>query len=391
MTDVLAFEDRAVLASRLRAARRAAGKTQQEVADRIGAARTTIVAIEKGERAVRSEELVALSDFFDRPINVLVRSAPVDEDFVAEFRSTTDRNRLGAAMLDAVSLLQALADDYVELERISGSPLPQHYPPEQPMSGLKPADAGEALAAAERNRLGLGDGPVLGLRQILESDVGLRVFGLDLPGQVSGLFMGSAVYGGCVVFNVNHPFERQRWTMAHEHGHFLAHRLGPEVTFEDRKRLPARERLADAFAANFLMPAAGLKRRFNEIKQSRSGRATVADLVHLADRYRVSVEAMNWRLESLSLARRGTRSCLREERFKVGEARNELGIEKRPPDEEMLPLRYRCLAVEAYLRAEISEGQLVQFLRVDRVRARQIVARFEEVSANEPLLADAAG
>ena len=58
--------------------------------------------------------------------------------------------------------------------------------------------AAEELAAAERMRLGLGDGPVAHLRDALEADVGLRIFTLDLPSRVAGLFAYSEDLGGCV-------------------------------------------------------------------------------------------------------------------------------------------------------------------------------------------------
>ena len=105
------------VASRLRAAREVAGKTQQEAADRIGASRTTVVAIEKGERPIRSGELVSLAEYFGKSVNELLRPNPMTEDFVAEFRSSADREMADSEVLEAVSRLQDLADDYVELER----------------------------------------------------------------------------------------------------------------------------------------------------------------------------------------------------------------------------------------------------------------------------------
>ena len=378
MSDMLKVEDRSGVATRLRAARKAAVKTQKEAADRIGVSRTTVVAIEKGERAIRPEELVALAEFFGKPVNELLRPSPVAKDFVAEFRSSADRGLIDAEVLTAVSMLQELADDYVELERISGSAPPQQYPTERPTRALKPTAAGEALAASERNRLDLGDGPILGLRQLLESDVGLRVFGLDLPSRVAGLFISSTIYGACVAFNVKHRFEHQRWTMAHHFGHFLTQRSSTEVTaLGAYERVPARERYADAFAENFLMPAAGVMRRFHEIAQRRPNGATPADLVHLADRFQVGVQTMALRLENLSLARAHTWDRLKGEGFKVGKARSLLAIEAHPRDREMLPFRYRYMATEAYLQGELSQGQLARFLRVDLVRARQLVTRLE--------------
>jgi Zn-dependent peptidase ImmA (M78 family)/transcriptional regulator with XRE-family HTH domain len=360
-----------VMFDRLRAARRARGLTQQDVADRIGMARTTLVAIEKGERPVRPQEIIELARLYDRPLNELLRAAPVAEDFVAQFRLRTGGATQDEQLAEAVELLQELADDYVELERLAGAPLPQRYPPEIDISALTPAAAGETLAAGERNRLGLGDAPAHHLRQTLESDVGLRIFFLPLPSRVAGLFVASAAYGACIGINAGHPGERQRWSLTHEYAHFLTQRSRTEVTvLHGYQRVPTAERFADAFAENFLLPASGVKRRFHEVRQSRRDGVTPADLLHLADLFQVSLEALVRRLENLDLVRSHTWDLLVKQGFRVGEARKMLELAALPPDTELLPLRYRYMAVEAYLEGDISEGQFARFLRTDRTTAR---------------------
>jgi Zn-dependent peptidase ImmA (M78 family) len=132
------------------------------------------------------------------------------------------------------------------------------------------------------------------------------------------------------------------------------------------------ERFADAFAENFLLPASGVKRRFHEIRQSRREGVTPADLLHLADLFQVSLEALVRRLENLDLVRPHTWDRLVKQGFRVGEARKMLELAALPPDEELLPLRYRYLAVEAYLNGNVSEGQFARLLRTDRTTARKL-------------------
>lgn len=362
-----------VMVDRLRAARRARGLTQQDIAERLGIARTTLVAIEKGERPVRPQEIIEFARLYGRPLNELLRPAPVPEDFVAQFRLGTGEPKYDDQLAASVELLQELADDYVELERLAGAPLPQRYPPEADISALAPSIAGDTLAASERNRLGLGDAPIHHLRQMLEGDVGLRIFFLNLPSRVAGLFLASTTYGACVGINAGHPGERQRWSLAHEYAHFLAQRSKTEVTvLHGYRRVPTAERFADAFTENFLLPATGVKRRFNEVLQSRREGVTPADLLHLADLFQVSLEALTRRLENLDLLRPHTWDRLVKEGFRVGEAREMLELAALPPDAELLPLRYRYLAVEAYLEGQISEGQFARFLQTDRTTARRL-------------------
>ena len=369
-------ENQPALPGRLRAARKAKRLTQQEVAQRLSISRTTLVAIEKGDRPLRFQELIDLASLYGHSVNEFLRPTPISEDFVAQFRTAPDKTLEDDQMNSSLALLQELADDYLELERLAAAPLPQRYPPEASIRGVSPSEAAESLAASERNRLGLGDGPVLELRKLLETDVGLRIFAVKLPARVAGIFVNSAVHGACIAMNANHPFERQRWSLAHEFAHFLAHRSQSEVTLVgSRQRIPAAERFADAFAENFLMPTAGLKRRFHDVSQARANGTTPTDLLQLADLFQVSAEAMARRLENLGLIRRHTWDRLSNSGFRVGEAREILELASKPADDALLPFRFRYLAVEGWTRGAITEGQLARLLRVDRTRARQLVAR----------------
>jgi predicted transcriptional regulator len=99
---------------------------------------------------------------------------------------------------------------------------------------------------------------------------------------------------------------RQRFTMAHELGHYILHRdlIGDGLDDDQMYRSTQHGRFyntaiklvhesqANAFAANFLMPE-DLVRRVVESE----GR----DMKQLMARFQVSPSAMNWRLKSLSL------------------------------------------------------------------------------------------
>jgi len=393
--NILDSIDPVVLGARMQEARKALGVTQQDVAAHMYMARTTLVAIEKGERRLTPQELIKLAAFYGRPVSEFVgRQTPV-AGFVPQFRTTwsktlapsaetrtvrsvskhkkPDQNDLESELEKVAIELQRLADDYVELETICGMPMAKAYPPAYNISGTTSEQAGEEIAAAERNRLGLGDGPLSNLRERLESDVGLRIFYFPMPGKVAGVFAYNDSLGGCIGINSNHPRDRRNWSLAHEYGHFLTTRYQPEVTFlSPAKRSSARERLADTFAECFLMPASGLNRRFTEIHRSREKGITLADLINLADLYKVSVQALILRLENLKRISSGTWDKLEREGFKVRQAQQMLNIEAIPPVKDSLPQRYKRLAISAYDKERLSEGQLAKYLRTDRVRARLI-------------------
>ena len=77
----------AELGERLKVARETANVTQDAAAKAAEIARTTLVAIEKGQRAARIEELQALCLCYGLSVNSLLRREAVHVDLVPRFRS----------------------------------------------------------------------------------------------------------------------------------------------------------------------------------------------------------------------------------------------------------------------------------------------------------------
>jgi len=365
------------LGMRLQEARKATGLTQQDAADRLDMARTTVVAIEKGERKTTPHELLQFAALYRRSVSELVSKRVVAESLVAQFRAS--QGEMNPGFEEAANELQRRAEDYVELERIVGSPSVNRFPPEYNTKGTSAEQIAEDVATAERNRLGLGDGPVGNLRERLESDVGIRIFYFPMLSKIAGLFGYSDILGACVGVNLNHPRDRRNWTLAHEYGHFLMTRYQVEITVlaTDRK-LIGKERLADGFAKYFLMPTSGLNRRFTELHRAAESGISLADVCNLANFYQVSVQALVLRLEELSRLPVGTWEKLIAEGFKAQQAHKLLGIDANPPLRDLLPRRYVSLAAEAFRKGLLSEGQLARYLRTDRISVRLLVESLEK-------------
>src|ERR1700730_13319831 len=165
------------LGARLRQAREELSWTQERVAAHLGVARTTLVALEKGERRIRAEELVELASLYGRRLSsFLQRGSPV-EGFAVQLRGALPPSTpIAAELLPRIQEFQDLCEDYRRLEDLRKAPLRQRYPPPSHIEKLDPLHAAEDVAAEERRRLRLGDGPLLNLRDTLESDIGLRIF-----------------------------------------------------------------------------------------------------------------------------------------------------------------------------------------------------------------------
>ncbi|NER23090.1 MAG: ImmA/IrrE family metallo-endopeptidase [Symploca sp. SIO1C2] len=380
--NVLDNIDMGRLGELLQQARNKCGMTQADAAKVINAARTTMVAIEKGERRLKPTELIKLARAYGQAVSDFVQQRPVVQPFQVQFRAAYRRNEAQEQQIEPVILrLEELCQNYLELEEIMDAPLPRNYPQDNDVTGMPIEAAAESIAIAERHRLGLGDGPIPLLRDILEQSVGLRIFYLKMPSKYSGVYSYNEQLGGCIAINADHPEERRRWSLAHEYLHFLAHRHQPVFDYEEQyQRKPESERLADTFPDYFLMPTSGLLKRFNDMYQAQ-GKFTPTNLFTLAHYYGVSIGALVNRLETMRLLPSGTWERLRDRGLKVRKVQEELGLEEIPQRTDMIPVHYQHLAIEALDQGLITEGRFADLLRVDRLEARRIAEVLREYSS----------
>jgi Zn-dependent peptidase ImmA (M78 family)/DNA-binding XRE family transcriptional regulator len=365
--------DRIKLGERLRVARSTAGLTQDQAAKQLQVARTTMVAIERGERQVKPEELIALAALYGITTSALLRETAVHVDLVAQFR----RSPTGGDDQDSIEVMKLfhrLVGGYVELERRLGQPLTYNYPPERGIRRGGLDQQAEDLAIELRSHLGLGLSPIQDILSLVEQDVGVRVFVRKLPSQISGVFAYADEVGACVLLNAVHPPERRRWTLAHELAHLVTSRRAAEVCYEGDGQKPPGERFADLFAAAFLMPGGAVRRRFAEVTGS-SGKFSPRDLIIMAHNFRVSTEAMCRRLEHLGLLLQGQYENLRRKGLSMDSVRQVLG-EPEVEQRMTVPARLASLAANAYGHGLLTEGQVAELLAVDRVEAREILDAF---------------
>ena len=381
-TNILDNIDLRALGELLQQARKKCDMTQADAAKIIDAARTTMIAIEKGERRLKANELIKLARAYGRSVSDFVRSRPVVQPFEVQFRAVYQRSQEQQAQIEPFILhLEELCQNYLELEKIMDAPLPRNYPLEYQVTDMPIKSAAESIAVAERHRLGLGDAPISQLRDILEQDVGLRIFYLQMPQKYSEVYSYNEQVGGCMAINANHPEERRRWSMAHGYLHFLAHRQKPEFHFDGQyQRFPESEQLAETFSKYFLMPTSGLLKRFNDMYRTYS-KFTPTNLFTLAHYYGVSVETLVYRLEEMELLPTGTGDKLRDRGLKVRKVQEELGLEQIPQRIDMMPLHYQHLAIEALDQGLITEGRFADFLSVNRLEARRIAEALREHSS----------
>ena len=363
---------------RLRIARETAGMTQARAAASIEVARTTLVAMEKGQRVVRAAELLPLARLYGTSVNALLRRESVYVDLVPRFRKLPECK--DEASDKAVRLLADLVRAEVELENMLGITRHRDYPPERP---LLPGDVraqADNDATELRQKLGLGSAPVRDLMSLLELDLGMRVYVRRLDAHVSGLFAYDEQVGACILLNGNHPRERRAQSAVHELGHFVSTRLVPDLANDRKTENSREERYANAFGRAFLTPARTVMQRFRDVTQGAS-HLTRRHVIVLAHTFGVSREAMVKRLEELNLTKPGTWDWFEANGHITNEqARQVLGdVTGTGTDIDLIDakrpttLRLNLLAAEAWRQGLLSEGQLARLLYLDRVALREIL------------------
>lgn len=370
----------AEIGERLRLAREALKVTQADAADAIKVARTTIVAIEKGERRARMSEVQRLAKLYKTSVNALLRQESVHVDLAPRFRKVISAKDTAANQ--AAALLADLAKAEVELENLLGIKRLRHYPPERPIMPGDVRTQAENDATELRQRLGRGITPISDIVTLLEMELGIRVYVRRFDGRISGLFAYDDTLGACILLNANHPRDRRNQTAGHEAGHFMSTRHQPEILHIDVSDNSREERYANAFGRAFLTPARAVMQKFQEVTAG-SDRLSRRHVIVLAHFFGVSREAIVRRLEELSLIKQGTWDWFEANGSITDEqARQVLGDLSLPDAykadaDRPTTLRLNLLAAGAYRRGLLSEGQLARLLCLDRVEFREILSSHE--------------
>jgi Zn-dependent peptidase ImmA (M78 family)/DNA-binding XRE family transcriptional regulator len=266
--------------ARIRQVREGCGMTQGELALRLGRSQTALSLWESGRRSPALEDLFAVASALGVDAASLLRGSPDKRSVRALFRAEASR---------------LLRDDIVEamvpfVERAEAqNSLPAHFR----VDTSDPVRAARALV--EKADV---DEPPIDVYEVARG-CGVQVLQWAFDESISGLlldFDGRAVIG----VNKRHPLVRRRFTIAHELGHFVLHhgeRFHLDLTSStswhgDPPGYDSNlERLANAFAAELLMPATWM------VEHGQHGESAAS----LARRFRVSQEAMGFRLVNLGL------------------------------------------------------------------------------------------
>jgi Zn-dependent peptidase ImmA (M78 family)/transcriptional regulator with XRE-family HTH domain len=292
------------LGQRIAGARRGKGWTQGQLAERVGLTQTAVSRIETGTRAVGSLELAELAEALGVSVLDLLRAGQRPMlAIAARLGHFSDPGAVDRALKRAGTLTRL--DELLDAV-LGPAPVDPASPRLGPVGRGPAVDQGRRLAGQVRRALGLGDGPVARLPELLEERFRLDVDLSPLPEAVDGLCV-SVGDRTLILVGSSKPSSRQRFTLAHELAHHLVDDLDP--LYVDERGVRARsvaEMRANAFAAHLLMPEPG-------VRTAIAGTADDAErAVRVALTFGTSVSAAAYQLGNLGLLPDAVRDRLAE-------------------------------------------------------------------------------
>jgi Zn-dependent peptidase ImmA (M78 family) len=247
------------------------------------------------------------------------------------------------------------------------------------------SNTGAKRGREARAALGLTrEGPLPDLLEVVEQG-GAHVVVLDLPPGVAGAYVAQP---DCPLLFVNGDqfIARQRFTLAHEFGHF---RMGHETVVDEQAAISGayghipNEVCANAFAAEFLMPKDAIAAWGAERVR---GAVTLEHVVLLAAEYGVSAQAARYALDTAGVLTESKRKRQLDEEI-AGELHIELfgqlGIE--PLEDELaaasarrprIPRALRDTAVGDLLAREIDIAGFAQRMKCEPAEVDAMLAAF---------------
>jgi Zn-dependent peptidase ImmA (M78 family)/transcriptional regulator with XRE-family HTH domain len=290
--------------TRIRQLREALGVQAQDLAARVGLDPSAVSKIETGKRAIKADELIRIAEALNVSPLALLEDIPMLSSLPVAAR------RAGSSIThgEAYQRLLGLSELHVVLAE-AGIPTSPNLWGVPDVFGLFWLEAATKLAEWAREQLRVeveGDQRFDAFAVAIENRLKIDVF---IEPYTDDPLSGAAITDRSfplIFVNSDYSLPRSMFTMAHELGHILAGHVDDTITL-DRELSGSNndERMANAFAANLLMPEDRIR---EEIKEGGRKLSTLVDLTY---RLGVSYESLVYRLHNLRLVNAEGRDSLK--------------------------------------------------------------------------------
>jgi Zn-dependent peptidase ImmA (M78 family)/transcriptional regulator with XRE-family HTH domain len=368
----------------LRTSREQAGLSQEAAAEAAGINRVVLAYYEAGRRQVPLNVGATLARLYGTSLEALLAG----EELVGSgidvsgllFRAAP--RALGDHAQAGLRLFELRLTEYVELATEMGAALPGRG--RSPLPPVHTSSAKEAAWAARqlRHSLNLGGGAIGDPFQVLDEYVLIwrLPLGDDLCEAPSGFFYNHPQAGFCIAVNSQMTLGRQVFTLAHELAHAYFHSHDADIVVSMPAGDHGRERFADAFAGEFLVPSDELRRVATELTPF-DDLANPTVVVHLQRHFGVSFATLRVRLLQEKLITQAEYDSLAD--VSPSHLARALGYRVHPADMgtydlhplEAQPTRVLLLVRAALEQSVVTPGDAAEILGTSTEEIRQLISR----------------
>lgn len=216
------------------------------------------------------------------------------------------------------------------------------------------------VADTYREKWRLGEYPIRNLIDAIKKEnILIFYFSLEDSGSAASI-LGD--FGAAILLNKNNVPWRLPFDISHELFHLITWEIYDHSKIYDDERGKSKvESYADIFAANLLMPERTIKKEIERIEVD--NRVLIKDILEIATKFGVSLEALTYRLESLKIFKKDDMQKLRDDKElkdsfwgKIKYCNYLEGKIKELPEE------YVNVTYNAYLSEKISKMKLAEYL-----------------------------
>lgn len=248
-------------------ARESRGLSQRDLAKQLDVTQGLISKIETGHLSVSQDMLDALVSALKYPEKFFHRTFQVYPPGMHFYRQhKTLSARKAQEILAKMNVRRAHVKVLLDAAEIDYKPLPE--------CDIEQYGSPEEVARTARHYFRLPRGPIQNLTELLE-DAGILIIHCDVG---TRMFAGASMFAEkpnyIICVNKDMPGDRLRYTLAHELGHMIMHKLPT----------PSMEEEADRFASEFLIPARDIGQYLSNI--------ALDSLANLKQYWKVSMAAI---------------------------------------------------------------------------------------------------
>jgi Zn-dependent peptidase ImmA (M78 family) len=321
----------------------------------------TLGSIESGEREIKAWELAKLAEIYGRKIDFFIskQTGIFQPKVLWRDPSKTEQT------IEAERRFLLFCQNYkrlLELTNEDNTKLPVFHFSSHDKKEFRSRGFNYVVELSEECRriLNLGGRPAYSLSNILEQVLGILVLYMDLGSGGSGAST-SGDFGRAILINSSDAPWRRNYDLAHELFHLITWDIfsDEEIYSKSKNTKSEVEQWADAFASAILLPAEEVRREFS--KRLDGNKIAYISLVEIAREFKVSIEALLWRLVNLNLLnRKDVEKCIREEEIK--DINKKMRITDWIDEKPYLSSRYVALAIKALQMGRISKAKFAEYI-----------------------------